>query len=288
MYRRKDSIYKKMQLIKSIKTRAVKPVYISFLPICCFFLVCCSTITGNDILTKYQGPHRLPKTDSYRSLYKPKSQKVNSNPYYQLASYYQMRGDDKKAIGEYKKSVILDPNNAEAYNKMGISYDRLKDFSKAVMSYQMAMALNPELYYVYNNLGFSYTLQGRYYEAIDMFKKAIGLNKENARIRNNLGMVYALTGQSDLAMKEFKLAGGEAWAYYKMACIYYDKGMHEEAKNNYIKSLEINPSYANSQKGLEMYQVLADISQDMYMQCQWLRLQLATASLVDLSALSDS
>lgn len=241
--------------------KELKFVHIFFVSVC-FFLVSCSTVKNRDSLTNPWESYTLPKTVLHKPIYKTKTHKGNPDPYYQLGCYYQVRGKYKKAIKEFKKAIFLDPGHAGAYNKMGILYDKLRDFSKAEQSYQMALALNPKLYFVYNNLGFSYMLQGRYDEAINMFRKAMALNKGNTRIHKNLGMVYALTEQYDPAIEEFRLAGDEAWAYYKMACIYYEKGMFDKAKENYIKALELNPSFEASQKGLEMSQIPADIFQD--------------------------
>jgi branched-chain amino acid transport system substrate-binding protein len=256
---RVGSIFKGIYIIK---TKEAKFLYMLFVSIC-FFLVSCSSVKNKNTFLKPWESHRLPKTEMHKPLYKSKAHMGNPDPYYQLACYYQRRGMDKKAIKEFEKAIFIDPNYVEVYNKMGISYDRMKNFSKAVISYQSAIALNPELYHIYNNLGFSYMLQGHYDEAIHMLKKAIALNKGNARIHNNLGMVYAKKEQFDKAMEEFRLAENEAWAYYQIACIYYEKGMFDEAKSYYAKALELNPSYATSQKGLEMPQIFADISKDM-------------------------
>ncbi|MGA1839207.1 MAG: ABC transporter substrate-binding protein [bacterium] len=233
-----------------------------FLVSVCFFLVSCSTIKNKDTLTNTWKSYTLPETESHKSIHKTKLYKSNPDPYYQLGCYYQNMGNYKKAIKEFKKAVFLDPDHAEAYNKMGILYDKLKDFSKASESYQAALALNPDLYFVYNNLGFSHLLQGNYNKAIRMFKKALTLNKGNVRILNNLGMVYAETGQYDLALETFKLAGGNARAYYKMAGIFYEKGMLNEAKDYFVKALELNPSLRIQEEGLEISRIFSDISQD--------------------------
>ncbi|MGA1863851.1 MAG: ABC transporter substrate-binding protein [bacterium] len=244
----------------TIKAKKTNLSYIFFIPFC-FFLISCSTIKNNDSFLNPWEIQHFPENGLQKTVNKRELLRGNPDSHFRLAVYYQERGMDKRAIKELKKVIFINPDYAEAYNKMGISYDRLKNFSQAVISYKKAILLNPDSYHVHNNLGFSYMLQGRYDEAIHMFKKAILLNKDDIRIHKNLGMVYALKGQFDQAMEEFRLAGDEAWAYYQMAAIYYEKDMLDEAERYYAKALNLNPSFASSRMGIEMSQILPDTSE---------------------------
>ncbi len=187
----------------------------------------------------------------------------NPDPYYQLGCYYQARGEDGKAIKEFKKVILIDPAYVKAYNRIGISYDRVKGFSKAVISYRTALEHDPNLYYVYNNMGFSYALQGDYDMAIELLKKGIALKKESPHLHNNLGRVYGLTGEYDKAMEEFRMGGDETLAYYYLGRLYYEKGMQDEAKACYSEILRMNPSFSDSHKGLNFPDILDNIQKDI-------------------------
>ena len=144
---------------------------------------------------------------------------------YHLARYFQKKGKHKFAVDELLNAIRKDPSFIKAYNALGVSYDNLGHFDLAVKSYEFALQLNPELDYVYNNLGYSYLLNGDLEAAIDAFRKAVALDDTNKRYHNNLGLAYARNGQTDMAFSQFKLAGNEPSAQYKMAQLFKDQNL---------------------------------------------------------------
>jgi len=118
--------------------------------------------------------------------------------------YLQAKGHDQAAIEEFRKVLIVDPENIKALNAKGISSDRTGDFERALRSYTKALNLDDELDYVYNNLGYSYFLQGNYTSAIKAFERAVELNPENMIYHNNLGMAYAQKGEFKKALARFE------------------------------------------------------------------------------------
>jgi len=194
----------------------------------------------------------------------PQTEQGNPDPFYHLGCFYQIKGEDEKAVREFKKAILIDPGHVGAYNRLGVSYDRLKNFSEAIISYKTALGLDPDQYYIYNNMGFSYVLQGLYDDAIEAFRKGISLNKEDTHLHNNLGMVYALTGRYDEAFEEYKAGADEAWAYYRMGRFYYEKGMLHEAKGCFSEALKATPSSSTSQNLLNIPpDILAAIPYDI-------------------------
>jgi Flp pilus assembly protein TadD len=172
---------------------------------------------------------------------------VRGNPdsHYLLASAYQDRGDHRKAIEEFKKTLSFTSDHVKAYNGLGISYDLLGDFPKAIESYQAALRINPEIDYIQNNLGYSYLLQERVMEAIEAFTKAVMLNSRDERFHNNLGLAYAMNVELDKAFEAFKRSGNEAKAYEKLAQFCQQKGfphLAREYRARAITSTPVKPS----------------------------------------------
>ena len=130
----------------------------------------------------------------------------NPDSHYNLARYYQDRGNHWEAIIELEKTLAIDPVNVRALNALGVSYDCLKEFELASRCYQAALKLCPNSAYIYNNIGQSLVLQGKYIPAIEAFHKALACDKDfpDVRIHNNLGRSYVMTGQYDLALAEFE------------------------------------------------------------------------------------
>jgi tetratricopeptide (TPR) repeat protein len=73
-------------------------------------------------------------------------------------------------------------------------------------------------------------------------------------------MAYLMTGDTEKAGEEFALGGGDAWAVYNMARLYYQNDMFSEAREYFARALEMNPSLAGARKGWETSDTLYRIS----------------------------
>jgi Flp pilus assembly protein TadD len=184
----------------------------------------------------------------------------NPDSHYLLACYYQERGRHKEAIGEFNKVIVIDPLHVKAYNGLGVSYSELKEHQKAVDAFLTALKIDPKLDYVHNNLGYSFLLQGYMDAAIAVFRKAAVMNNGSSRIHNNLGMAYLMTGDAEKAREEFAKGGGDAWAVYNMAQLYYQNDMFYEAREHFAKALDMKPSLTGARRGLEASDTLYRIS----------------------------
>ena len=154
----------------------------------------------------------------------------NPDSHYRLACAYQDRGEHRRAIEEFKKTLVLASDHVKAWNGLGVSYDLLGDFRKAIASYQAALRVNPDIDYIQNNLGYSYLLQERFPEAIRAFSTAVTLNSRDERYHNNLGLAYAMNAELDKAFEAFKKGGNETKAYEKLAQICQRKGLPNLAR----------------------------------------------------------
>ncbi len=207
-------------------------------------LSCSTTLSDKDVVQFFSG------TRKYQN---------NPDSHYLLACDYQEKGRHKKAIDEFKKILLIEPNYVKAYNGIGVSYDLLGDFPKAIEYYETALKLNPSLAYVYNNLGYSNLLQGNLDEAISSFKMAIALDDQHKKVHDNLGLAYIMKGQMELAITEFELGADEASARYKVARFCYERGFYHVAKIHFARALSLDPSFTNALTGLEAADALSRI-----------------------------
>jgi len=126
----------------------------------------------------------------------------NPRSHYLLACNYLRAGKSDDAVREFRKTILIDPLSAEAYNGLGMAHDQKGEYEKAAEFYRTAIKINPGLPYLHNNLGYSYTLQGKYELAIESFTRAIALNVKGQTARNNMALAHALAGRSDLDLRE--------------------------------------------------------------------------------------
>jgi tetratricopeptide (TPR) repeat protein len=185
----------------------------------------------------------------------------NPESHFLLGKYYQERGRHKEAIGEFRKTLLINPQHGMAMNGLGISYDLLGDYPKAIEAYQMALQLNPNQDYTHNNLGYSYLMQGNIEEAIASFNRALALNNKKEIYHNNLGLAYFKKGERDLALNELKSTGNEAQAHYLIANLFYEQGDYQQAKEAYTEALKINPEMKQAKTKMEAVETLAKITE---------------------------
>ncbi len=105
---------------------------------------------------------------------------------YQIGRYYQGRRQYQAAIAAYRKSLDVDPGNAEAHNALGIIYATQGKHEQAITELMAALALAPAKGHLHNNLGYIYLLQNRNVDALAAFKVASELDPGNERLRVNM------------------------------------------------------------------------------------------------------
>ncbi|MBN1183858.1 MAG: hypothetical protein JXB49_16315, partial [Bacteroidales bacterium] len=104
--------------------------------------------------------------------------------------YFTVNTDYDKAIKEYEKTLIINPNYWQAYYGMGkLYYYHFRDFIKGIENMQMAVKLNhdpeerPGLLY---NIARALAFVGFHDEAMDYRKEALKLNSDSLQFLNSM------------------------------------------------------------------------------------------------------
>src|SRR5208337_3817105 len=105
------------------------------------------------------------------------------------------RFDDMVTV--LKRSIELDPKNAEALNYLGYSYaDKGVNLKEALSLVQRAVELKPDSGYIVDSLGWVYFKMGRLEEALQALKQAVNLVKDDPVLNEHLGDVYKAMGKN--------------------------------------------------------------------------------------------
>jgi protein O-mannosyl-transferase len=144
-----------------------------------------SLILWTDVVGKYE---RIPFAFANRGY-----------GYYKLGRY-------DEAVGDYNKTLELDPSDASTYHNRGVSYYRLRQYDLALADYNKALELKLDNGEVYNNRGAAFAALGRSDEAIADFTKAIALTPDYAEAYNNRGTEYAKARMFTAAIADFDKA----------------------------------------------------------------------------------
>jgi len=126
----------------------------------------------------------------------------------------------KKQILQYKKTLSIKPNLAEAYYGLAVCYNQLGRVDDEIQAYKRTLAIEPDMLAALTNLGNAYFTKENYDAAIIQYKKA-------ARIKPNEGTIF-----------------------YNLGAAYSNKGDYEKAVAEYAKAVEIDPENADAHNGL--------------------------------------
>ena len=78
------------------------------------------------------------------------------------------------ALADYRESIRLNPNNAEAYANRGITYRRIGDYDLALANFDKAIQLDPTIALIYHNRGNTYVDLREFTLALQIMMKRFG------------------------------------------------------------------------------------------------------------------
>ena len=109
------------------------------------------------------------------------------------------------AEAEYKKALVIDPQNATVLNDLGYMYaDRGQHLDEALKMIQKAVETEPQNGAYLDSLGWVYFKLGQYGPAEENLRKAIDRQATDASIHDHLGQVYEATGKLQLAVAQWE------------------------------------------------------------------------------------
>lgn len=105
----------------------------------------------------------------------PRSYRVYNN----LGDVYAQEGNYQAAVDQFKKSIELFPEYADAVHNLGFTYMQMKDYDNARKYLEQSLQMNPKLYGASYKLGVLEFQQGNYAKAKDYFQKTLDANPGN-------------------------------------------------------------------------------------------------------------
>ena len=169
------------------------------------------------------------------------------------ASAFQI-GMLNEAIDAYKKTILLNPNFADAYCNMGVALNQKGNVDEAIELYNKALSIMPDYADAYYNLGNALKDQGKFDEAIEAYKSAVLIKPDYAEAYCNSGMVFQDQGKLDEAVKFYKksisIKPDYAEAYNNLGNIVHFQSKLDKAIKFYKKSISLKPDLAKAHKNL--------------------------------------
>lgn len=150
------------------------------------------------------------------------------------AGYYQQR-QWNVALDEVKKVLLLDPDNADAYNIRAMTYMQTNEIALAEDNFVRALSLAPDNPELANNYGWFLCQHGHPEKSILLFEKAFNNRHylSPATALNNAG-VCSLKLNKDNAAEDylnqaFKFDARNPTTNGNLAILYYQRGQYDRA-----------------------------------------------------------
>ncbi len=154
-------------------------------------------------------------------------------------------GDHKGALGDCKKSILLNPKNPGAYCNRGVVYEKMGLIAEAIKDYSMAISLNRKYASAYYNRGSIYGVDGRYGKAIEDFNVAISINPKFTLSYLNRAIAFKKMGNVDNAIQDYdkiiEIDPDYAQAYCNRGVAFAETGRLDNAMNDLNKAIELDP-----------------------------------------------
>jgi TolB-like protein/Tfp pilus assembly protein PilF len=149
-----------------------------------------------------------------------------------------------KAKAAAEKALAIDPSSAEAHAALAGSLWSLFDFRAAEAEFRRTLELNPNLANAHHWFGLFLSWEARHDEAIPHLRRAIELDPLNLQYQCNLGQVLANAGQVDAALEQLKKAlemdPNFSYAHVELRQIYRDAGKYDLAMEEWKKYAALN------------------------------------------------
>lgn len=125
-----------------------------------------------------------------------KPEKVEWPLYYFRGIAYEREKDWAKAVADFKKALVLYPDQPLVLNYLGYSWvDRGENLDEAFKMLHKAVEARPSDGYIVDSLGWGYYKLGKYDEAVKELERAIDLKPGDPTINDHLGDAYWRVGR---------------------------------------------------------------------------------------------
>ncbi len=186
-----------------------------------------------------------------------------SHLYYLRGLYHDLQDNIPGAYEQYEKSVAADSTNAKSWRKLGYLHELFSDGEQMLICFSRSLAHTEDSVGVLYDIGVAYDYMDSIDQAIDCYQKALALNDSLPEAYLNLGVDLGFTGHPDSALyyfnkaREYGLESTEL--YYNMGVIAFDNSQVEQAIENFMTVLGIDPHYSPAKMMLgNVYEAIGD------------------------------
>lgn len=176
------------------------------------------------------------------------------------ANTYIEAGDRAKGLADLQIAEEINPKNAEVPMRIGMLKQGQGAIVDAFKAYERAVRLEPKLVLAYNNLAWmAASRRERLDDALGWIQKARSLAPKETLLHDTHGWVLRARGDLDEAMavlQEGIALQPSADLHYHLGVIQMEKGLVDDARNNFRKALQMQPDFRDASDAKKRMQKL--------------------------------
>lgn len=153
------------------------------------------------------------------------------------------RGDDAKAIEEYRAAIALKPSSPNLHYSLGHLLWKDLKVPEARVELEAELAMNQRHAGALNDLGNTYLLEHQPNTALPYLLRALAANPGSPDIHRDLGTAYSELRDYREAQEHLELAisaDHDGSVHYKLARVYQALGEKEKASREFARSTALN------------------------------------------------
>ena len=171
-----------------------------------------------------------------------------------LAGTLQELGQLHDAVKSYEQALSIKPGFPEAHNNLGNVLKDLGQLNAAVKSFKKAIVIKPDYVEAHYSLGTTFQELGQLDDAVKSYKEVVVIQPDFSEIHNNLGVILNKLNQNDDALKSLERAvdikPDFAEAHNNLGVMLKELGQLDDAVKSYERALAIKPDYAEAHNNL--------------------------------------
>lgn len=175
---------------------------------------------------------------------------ITADTRYAAGQLLEAQNEPAKAIQQYQQATVADAKHAPSLYRLGVLYAQTEQYPQAVEVWQKYIKVTSPSATGWANLGFCYELMGSAEQAEAAYKKGIERDPRDQLCRINYGLMLARLGRINEALVSLQAVLTPAAAHYNLGSVYEQQGKKAQAKMEYIRSLELDPTFSDSQQRL--------------------------------------
>ena len=131
---------------------------------------------------------------------------ISSKPYKTDSKNIKIEEEPVKQAGNYEKTRVMNENDAEYWREKGAICSTYGNDKAAIGYYKKVIEIDPDRIDAYFQLGISYGETGNYQKAIQSINRALQTEPQNSLYFYGRGRVYLLSGDEQKGIEDLKLA----------------------------------------------------------------------------------